>query len=178
MNYLEQFTDARKKQVSKIEKVKRALELEKAGRVEDFIGLGEVMIHDALTREESCGGHFREEHQSDEGEAKRNNDFVLMEAGCGWRLDSNNVISFPLIQSVVNINKQHLKLLKNNTGYDLKQWFIGSEGTLGIITKASLKSPFLHTNICSSQNSHFGREDHSTCQRTRSLKPGWGKRSI
>ena len=35
-----------------------------------------------------------------------------MEAGCGWRLDSNNVISFPLIQSVVNINKQHLRLLK------------------------------------------------------------------
>ena len=47
------------------------LELEKAGRVEDFIGLGEVMIHDALTREESCGGHFREEHQSDDGEALR-----------------------------------------------------------------------------------------------------------
>ena len=44
--------------------------------------------------------------------AKRNNDFIIMEAGCGWRLDSNNVISFPLIQSVVNINKQHLKLLK------------------------------------------------------------------
>ena len=44
--------------------------------------------------------------------AKRNNDFVLMEAGCGWRLDSNNVIDFPIIQSVVNINKQHLGLLK------------------------------------------------------------------
>ena len=44
--------------------------------------------------------------------AKRKNDFVLMEAGCGWRLDSNNVIDFPLIQSVVNINKQHLRLLK------------------------------------------------------------------
>ena len=43
--------------------------------------------------------------------AKRNNDFVLMEAGCGWRLDSNNVIDFPIIQSVVNINKQHLRLL-------------------------------------------------------------------
>jgi len=50
------------------------LELEKAGRVEDFIGLGEVMIHDALNREESCGGHFREEHQSEEGEAQRNDE--------------------------------------------------------------------------------------------------------
>ncbi len=47
------------------------LALEKAGRVEDFSGLGDVMIHDALTREESCGGHFREEHQTDENEAKR-----------------------------------------------------------------------------------------------------------
>ena len=44
--------------------------------------------------------------------AKRNNDFIIMEAGCGWRLDSNNIIDFPLIQSVVNINKQHLRLLK------------------------------------------------------------------
>ena len=49
-------------------------ELEKAGRVGDFIGLGEVMIHDALKREESCGGHFREEFQSEEGEALRNDE--------------------------------------------------------------------------------------------------------
>ena len=48
--------------------------MEKAWRVEDFIGLGEVMINDALSREESCGGHFREEHQSEEGEALRNDD--------------------------------------------------------------------------------------------------------
>lgn len=45
-------------------------ELEKAGRVADFIELGELMCRDALEREESCGGHFREEHQVD-GEAKR-----------------------------------------------------------------------------------------------------------
>ena len=44
--------------------------------------------------------------------AKRKNDYVIMEAGCGWRLDSNNVIDFPLIQTIVNINKQHLRLLK------------------------------------------------------------------
>ena len=50
------------------------LELEKAGRVNDFIGLSEVMIHDALNREESCGGHFREEFQSEDGEALRNDD--------------------------------------------------------------------------------------------------------
>jgi succinate dehydrogenase / fumarate reductase flavoprotein subunit len=46
-------------------------ELEKAGRVADFIELGELMCQDALEREESCGGHFREEMQTEEGEAKR-----------------------------------------------------------------------------------------------------------
>jgi succinate dehydrogenase / fumarate reductase flavoprotein subunit len=46
-------------------------DLEKAGRVADFIELGELMCKDALNREESCGGHFREEHQTEEGEAKR-----------------------------------------------------------------------------------------------------------
>jgi succinate dehydrogenase / fumarate reductase flavoprotein subunit len=45
--------------------------LEQAGRVADFIELGELMCRDALTREESCGGHFREEHQYEDGECKR-----------------------------------------------------------------------------------------------------------
>ena len=48
-------------------------ELEKAGRVADFIELGELMCRDALERQESCGGHFREEYQ-DNGEAKRDDD--------------------------------------------------------------------------------------------------------
>jgi succinate dehydrogenase / fumarate reductase flavoprotein subunit len=47
-------------------------ELEKALRVADFIELGELIAKDALTREESCGGHFREEYQTAEGEANRN----------------------------------------------------------------------------------------------------------
>jgi succinate dehydrogenase / fumarate reductase, flavoprotein subunit len=46
-------------------------ELEKAGRVADFLELGELFARDALEREESCGGHFREEHATDDGEAKR-----------------------------------------------------------------------------------------------------------
>ena len=50
------------------------LELEKAGRVADFIELGELMIRDALVREESCGAHFREEHQTTEGEALRDDE--------------------------------------------------------------------------------------------------------
>jgi len=45
--------------------------LEKAGRVADFFELGELMCRDALVREESCGGHFRAEHQTDDGEAER-----------------------------------------------------------------------------------------------------------
>lgn len=49
-------------------------ELEKAGRVADFLELGELMCIDALAREESCGGHFREEHQTPEGEALRDDD--------------------------------------------------------------------------------------------------------
>ncbi len=46
--------------------------LERAGRVADFLEFAEVMCHDALDREESCGGHFREEYQTEDGEAVRN----------------------------------------------------------------------------------------------------------
>ena len=63
--------------------------LEFAGRVADFLELGELMARDALDREESCGGHFREEHQSSEGEAERNDDdFTFVSA---WEyLDSGH----------------------------------------------------------------------------------------
>ena len=50
------------------------VELEKALRVADFLELGELMARDALHREESCGGHFRVEHQTEEGEAKRDDE--------------------------------------------------------------------------------------------------------
>jgi succinate dehydrogenase / fumarate reductase, flavoprotein subunit len=48
--------------------------LEKAGRLADFLEFAEVMVYDALAREESCGGHFREEHQTEEHEAKRDDE--------------------------------------------------------------------------------------------------------
>jgi succinate dehydrogenase / fumarate reductase flavoprotein subunit len=48
--------------------------LEKAGRVADFLELGELICRDALDREESCGGHFREEYQTADGEAKRDDE--------------------------------------------------------------------------------------------------------
>ena len=49
-------------------------ELEKAGRVADFMELGKLLVYDALNRKESCGAHFREESQTDTGEAKRNDE--------------------------------------------------------------------------------------------------------
>jgi succinate dehydrogenase / fumarate reductase flavoprotein subunit len=56
-------------------------ELEKAGRVADFLELGELMCKDALDREESCGGHFREESQTEDGEALRNDkDYAYVSA--------------------------------------------------------------------------------------------------
>ena len=47
------------------------VELEKANRLADFLEIGELMARDALIRDESCGGHFRAEHKTEEGEAKR-----------------------------------------------------------------------------------------------------------
>ena len=55
-------------------------ELEKAGRVADFLELGELFAKDALVREESAGGHFREEYQTEEGEAKRRKEFQYVSA--------------------------------------------------------------------------------------------------
>ncbi|MCF7566974.1 fumarate reductase/succinate dehydrogenase flavoprotein subunit [Sabulilitoribacter arenilitoris] len=55
-------------------------ELEKAGRVADFLELGELFAKDALVREESAGGHFREEYQTEEGEAKRRKEFQFVSA--------------------------------------------------------------------------------------------------
>ena len=64
------------------------VELEKANRVADFIELGELIARDALQREESCGGHFREEHQTEEGEAKRDDaDFTYVGA---WEYKGDN----------------------------------------------------------------------------------------
>lgn len=62
-------------------------ELEKAGRVADFLELGELFAKDALTRNESCGGHFREEYQTEEGEALRDDEnFQFVSA---WEYNKN-----------------------------------------------------------------------------------------
>jgi len=63
--------------------------LEKAGRVADFLELGELMCRDALHRTESCGGHFREESQTPEGEAKRDDENFTYVAAWQWRGEGN-----------------------------------------------------------------------------------------
>jgi succinate dehydrogenase / fumarate reductase flavoprotein subunit len=64
------------------------MELEKANRVADFLELGELMVDDALHRRESCGGHFREESATEDGEAKRNdNEFAYVAA---WEYRGQN----------------------------------------------------------------------------------------
>ena len=58
--------------------------LEKAGRVADFLELGELMCRDALDREESCGGHFRVEHQTADGEAQRDDESFSFVSAWAW----------------------------------------------------------------------------------------------
>ncbi len=62
--------------------------LEKAGRVADFLELGELMVDDALDRKESCGGHFREESQTEENEAKRDDENYCYVAA--WEYKGDN----------------------------------------------------------------------------------------
>lgn len=64
-------------------------ELDKAGRVADFLELGELMCKDALHRAESCGGHFREESQTEEGEALRDDENFMYVAAWEFKGDSN-----------------------------------------------------------------------------------------
>jgi succinate dehydrogenase / fumarate reductase, flavoprotein subunit len=65
-------------------------ELEKAARVQDFLELGELMCIDALTREESCGGHFREEYQTEDGEALRMDDTFNFVSSWEFTGDASN----------------------------------------------------------------------------------------
>ena len=62
--------------------------VETAGRVADFIELGELMCMDALDRNESCGGHFREEYQTEDGEALRDDDKYMYVSAWEYKGDS------------------------------------------------------------------------------------------
>jgi succinate dehydrogenase / fumarate reductase flavoprotein subunit len=59
--------------------------LEKAGRVADFLEFAELMCRDALTRDESCGAHYREEHTTEDGEAKRDDERFAHAAVWEWK---------------------------------------------------------------------------------------------
>ncbi len=74
-------------------------ELEKAGRVADYFEIGELMCYDALTRKESCGAHFREEFQTPDGEALRNDDEFQFISAWAWKGENNEpeFIKEPLI---------------------------------------------------------------------------------
>ncbi|MFC0426138.1 fumarate reductase/succinate dehydrogenase flavoprotein subunit [Chryseobacterium scophthalmum] len=74
-------------------------ELEKAGRVADYFEIGELMCYDALTRNESCGAHFREEYQTQDGEALRNDSEFQFISAWAWKGENNEpeLIKEPLI---------------------------------------------------------------------------------
>lgn len=86
-------------------------ELEKALRVADFLELGELMARDALVREESCGGHFREEHQTPDGEALRNDkDFNYVAAWEFAGADKEPVLhKEPLVFEYIEVKQRNYK---------------------------------------------------------------------
>ena len=88
------------------------VELEKALRLEDFILMGELMANDALHREESCGGHFSEEHQTEEGEAKRDDENFFY-VGCWEYQGSDDVAPVlskePLEYEIIKVQTRNYK---------------------------------------------------------------------
>ncbi|MBA4853960.1 fumarate reductase/succinate dehydrogenase flavoprotein subunit [Emticicia sp. BO119] len=85
-------------------------ELDKAGRVADFIELGELMCMDALNRNESCGGHFREEYQTEEGEALRDDENYMYVAAWEYEGDSQWVLNKePLVYENIKIAQRSYK---------------------------------------------------------------------
>ncbi len=85
-------------------------ELDKANRVADFIELGELMCKDALNRNESCGGHFREEYQTPEGEALRDDENFMYVAAWEFAGESNwNLHKEPLNYEVIKPTQRNYK---------------------------------------------------------------------
>jgi len=86
-------------------------ELDKAGRVADFLELGELMCKDALEREESCGGHFREEHQTEEGEAlRRDDEFTFVSAWeCNGKPSDANLHKEGLVYENIELKQRSYK---------------------------------------------------------------------
>ena len=88
------------------------VELDKAFRLRDFITMGELIAYDALNRNESCGGHFREEHQTEEGEAKRDDENYFYVA-C-WKYNGDDekapsLIKEPLHYEAIKVQTRNYK---------------------------------------------------------------------
>ncbi|MBD5370491.1 MAG: fumarate reductase/succinate dehydrogenase flavoprotein subunit [Bacteroides sp.] len=88
------------------------IELDKAFRLNDFITMGELMAYDALSRNESCGGHFREEYQTEEGEAKRDDENCFY-VSC-WEYEGSDakapeLIKEPLHYEAIKVQTRNYK---------------------------------------------------------------------
>ena len=86
------------------------IELDKAIHLRDFITMGELVAYDALNRNESCGGHFREEYQTEEGEAKRD-DENYMYVAC-WKYNGSDEAAPELLKE--DLNYQYIKVQTRN----------------------------------------------------------------
>ena len=86
------------------------VELDKAIHLRDFITMGMLMAHDALNRNESCGGHFREESKTEEGEAKRN-DEEYMYVAC-WKYNGSDDVAPELLKE--DLNYEYIKVQTRN----------------------------------------------------------------
>ncbi len=87
-------------------------ELDKAFRLRDFITMGELMAYDALNRNESCGGHFREEYQTEEGEAKRDDEHYFYVACWDYAGNDNTaptLIKEPLHYEAIKVQTRNYK---------------------------------------------------------------------
>ena len=88
------------------------VELDKAIRLYDFITMGELVAYDALNRNESCGGHFREEYQTEEGEAKRDDENYFYVA-C-WEYQGSDekepvLLKEPLVYEAIKVQTRNYK---------------------------------------------------------------------
>ena len=88
------------------------IELDKAIHLRDFITMGELVAYDALSRNESCGGHFREEYQTEEGEAKRDDENFFY-VGC-WEYQGDDekapeLIKEPLEYEAIKVQTRNYK---------------------------------------------------------------------
>ena len=88
------------------------IELDKAIHLRDFITMGQLVAYDALSRNESCGGHFREEYQTEEGEAKRDDENFFY-VGC-WEYQGSDdkapeLIKEPLEYEAIKVQTRNYK---------------------------------------------------------------------